>query len=118
MHSPWPKTPRRRKKEALEASPRSPRARHPPACAPKRRSRRPPWRQAQRKQRALKLFDVVLALPESGDWKPTAFLGAVRLNFELAAYKKVAEMAEKVLAGTPDDARAESCCSLETRSVS
>ncbi|HEY5952831.1 MAG TPA: tetratricopeptide repeat protein, partial [Terrimicrobiaceae bacterium] len=59
------------------------------------------------KQRALKLFDVVLTLPESGDWKPTAFLGAVRLNFELAAYKKVADMSEKIPAGTPDDARAE-----------
>ncbi len=59
------------------------------------------------KQRALKLFNVVLALPESGDWKPTAFLGVVRLNFELGAYKKVAEMSEKIPAGTPDDARAE-----------
>ena len=59
------------------------------------------------KQRALKLFNVVLTLPESGDWKPTAFLGAVRLNFELGAYKKVAEMSEKIPAGTPDDARAE-----------
>ena len=33
------------------------------------------------KQRALKLFDLVLSLPESGDWKPTAFLGSIRLNY-------------------------------------
>lgn len=59
------------------------------------------------KQRALKLFNVALALPDSGDWKPTAFLGAIRLNFELAAYKKVTEMFEKAPSGTPDDARAE-----------
>ena len=51
------------------------------------------------KQRALKLFNAALALPESGDWKPTAFLGAIRLNFELGAYKKVVEMSEKVARG-------------------
>ena len=59
------------------------------------------------KQRALKLFNAALALPEIGDWKPTAFLGAIRLNFELGAYKKVVDMSEKVPAGMPDDARAE-----------
>ena len=59
------------------------------------------------KQRAVKLFNAALALPEIGDWKPTAFLGAIRLNFELGAYKKVVDMSEKVPAGMPDDARAE-----------
>jgi len=59
------------------------------------------------KQRALKLFNQALALPESGDWKPMAFLGAIRLNFELGAYKKVVEMSEKSPAAVPDDARAE-----------
>jgi TolA-binding protein len=59
------------------------------------------------KERALKLFNVALSLPESGDWKPTAFLGASRINFELGAYKKVADMSEKVPAGMPDDGRAE-----------
>ncbi len=59
------------------------------------------------KQRALKLFDLVLSLPESGDWKPTAFLGSIRLNYGLGAYKKVVEMSEKVPAGSPDEARAE-----------
>jgi tetratricopeptide (TPR) repeat protein len=43
----------------------------------------------QRKERALKLFNVVLSIPEGGDWRPTAFLGAVRLNFELGNYKEL-----------------------------
>ena len=59
------------------------------------------------KQRALKLFTEALASPESGDWKPTAFLGAIRLNFQLDAYKKVVEMSEKAPLGIPDDERAE-----------
>ena len=59
------------------------------------------------KQRALKLFTEALASSESGDWKPMAFLGAIRLNFELGAYKKVIEMSEKSPEGIPDDERAE-----------
>ncbi|HEY5740962.1 MAG TPA: tetratricopeptide repeat protein [Terrimicrobiaceae bacterium] len=59
------------------------------------------------KQRALKLFNLALGLPESGDWKPTAFLGAIRLNFETGAYKKVIEMSEKSPAGMPESERGE-----------
>ena len=59
------------------------------------------------KQRALKLFTEALESPESGDWKPTAFLGAIRLNFQLNAYKKVVEMSEKAPLGIPDNERAE-----------
>ena len=36
-----------------------------------------------------------------------AFLGAIRLNFELGAYKKVVEMSEKSPEGIPNDERAE-----------
>ena len=59
------------------------------------------------KQRALKLFTDAYALPESDDWKPTALLGAMRLNFQLGAYKKVLEMAEKPSEGMPEAERAE-----------
>jgi len=59
------------------------------------------------KQRALKLFTEAFASSESGDWKPIAFLGAIRLNFELGAYKQVVEMSEKSPGGLPDEERAE-----------
>ena len=59
------------------------------------------------KQRALKLFTEAFESSESGDWKPMAFLGAIRLNFELGAYKKVVEMSERSPQGIPDDERAE-----------
>jgi TolA-binding protein len=59
------------------------------------------------KQRALKLFTEALGSSESGDWKPMAFLGAIRLHFELGAYKKVVEMSEKSPEGIPNTERAE-----------
>jgi TolA-binding protein len=59
------------------------------------------------KQRALKLFTDAVGLGEGTDWKPTAFLGAVRLNFQLGAYKKVLEMSEKPPEGLPESERAE-----------
>ncbi|MFZ0708979.1 MAG: tetratricopeptide repeat protein, partial [Terrimicrobiaceae bacterium] len=59
------------------------------------------------KQRALKLFNDAFASAEGGDWKPMAFLGAMRLNFELGAYRKVIELSEKSPEGLPDDERAE-----------
>jgi TolA-binding protein len=59
------------------------------------------------KQRALKLFTQATMLPDSGDWKPMAYLGALRLNFQLGAYKKVLEMSERPPQGMPDAERAE-----------
>jgi TolA-binding protein len=59
------------------------------------------------KQRALKLFNDAFASSEGGDWKPMAFLGAMRLNFELGAYRKVIDLSEKSPEGLPDDERAE-----------
>ena len=59
------------------------------------------------KQRALKLFTEAFASSEGGDWKPMAFLGAFRLNFELGAYKKVVEMSDKSPEGIPYEERAE-----------
>jgi TolA-binding protein len=59
------------------------------------------------KQRALKLFNDAFGSSEGGDWKPMAYLGAMRLNFELGAYRKVIELSEKSPEGLPDDERAE-----------
>jgi TolA-binding protein len=59
------------------------------------------------KQQALKLFTQAFESSESGEWKPMAFLGAIRLNFELGAYKKVVEMSEKSPSEIPNEERAE-----------
>ena len=85
-----------------------PLAQSPRPFEPKRRSRRPLLLQSSARKNVLSSSSTWFSVfPESGDWRPTAFLGAVRLNFELGNYKRVAELAEKAPSGLPDDARAE-----------
>ena len=47
-----------RKRRLWKASPRSPTARHPSACAPRRRSKRPPWRQSSTTNSARSSFSM------------------------------------------------------------
>ena len=99
---------RPKKGGAGEVSRKSPAAQARPPFARRRLSKRPPSRRSSGdKQRALKLFTEAFASSEGGDWKPMAFLGAFRLNFELGAYKKVVEMSDKSPEGIPDEERAE-----------
>ena len=97
-----------RKKEALESFSELASGSAPRPFAPKRRSKLPLLPQSSARNNVRSSSSTRFsAFPESGDWKPTAFLGAVRLNFELGNYKRVVEMSEKAPAGLPDDARAE-----------
>jgi TolA-binding protein len=59
------------------------------------------------KKKAVRFFDLAEKLPEAGEWKTVAFVGSVRLNYDLGEYKKVAALAEKPLDGIPEEARPE-----------
>jgi TolA-binding protein len=59
------------------------------------------------KKKASRLFDLAAKLPDTGEWKTVAFLGSLRMNYELGDYKKVAALSEKPLDDIPEEARPE-----------
>ncbi|MBN8711432.1 MAG: tetratricopeptide repeat protein [Verrucomicrobia bacterium] len=58
-------------------------------------------------KRAASLFDAALALPDLGDWKAIAVLGAMRTFYTTGNYQKVTALKDKYLDSLPEDTRAE-----------
>jgi len=59
------------------------------------------------KEKALELFDLVLGMKKSDEWKSVAFLGSMRLQYDLGHYDKVSTLAEHPPESLPDEAAAE-----------
>lgn len=59
------------------------------------------------KEKAAKLFAQVLKMDGAGDWRSVAYLGSMRLSFDLGDYKKVAAMADDMPADLTSEAKAE-----------